>query len=592
MNEDGHNNGNEGSAVASQAKSSTTTAAAPLPLEVEQSHPDAEEAVAMLKSATGNGEDTLDLSASLTPNTYSILFVANPKSLAFFFGLVFFVFQVTLASLALVDLLDTSSTNNVMKVPAGVPTYVRVAGYLSVVLAVPLFTDLLDSVERMHEGYDKVVMQQAPHATKCKFIMAYSFQFISGALFQVVIFLLIVQSTTVISMLLNFAALSFITEIDDVAFSLAERGYFSMSIKNTCHVVTELKTPNTKGPWMRRIFLLVILVTVLAGYTGIYVRQETGSYLCNRLGVQFGDEILSELPLYSGVYFVDKKKRENDRYVYSDEVSGWNLFRYCRSEGAWVFGYIDIDSVDDETFNLFVEDIDNYYDLICDPVNWLSKSPSTRSFSILDVKPSDWLTASTEDNLLVYPSEHFVMQCLDCSATTCNSLGGTCEYDPDLSEDQVCVCYDGFFGNECQFNVNTTVCDSITYDHRFGPFQEGGIDFATRFDLVVDAEGRFMDFFGKAVYAYTHQENEAGFGWMDVVAYYGRRYFLTEVNWRELFPNATVDTAARMYIEHIRSLREYGWALGFGENETIPFFVSDPLDLGTGRDKLTPTNLN
>ena len=100
---------------------------APAPLEMEQSNPDAaDEAVAMLKGTTDGDDNEVELSASLTPNTYSILFVSDPKSLAFFFGLFFFVFQVGLASLSLVDLLDLNSKNNIMKVPAGVPTYVRV----------------------------------------------------------------------------------------------------------------------------------------------------------------------------------------------------------------------------------------------------------------------------------------------------------------------------------------------------------------------------------------------------------------------------------------------------------------------------------
>ena len=115
---------------------------------------------------------------------------------------------------------------------------------------------------------------------------------------------------------------------------------------------------------------------------------------------------------------------------------------------------------------------------------------------------------------------------------------------------------------------------------------------ATRFELVVDADGYFMDFFDKPVYAYTYQESEEQFGWMAVIAFYGRRYFLTQVNWLEQFPDATNGTAAQIYVDQIRYNREQGWALGFEENATLPVFISDPLDLGSGGDKLTPTSLS
>lgn len=42
------------------------------------------------------------LSKSLTRNTYSVIYVANPKSWAFFYGIVFFFIQICLISFALI----------------------------------------------------------------------------------------------------------------------------------------------------------------------------------------------------------------------------------------------------------------------------------------------------------------------------------------------------------------------------------------------------------------------------------------------------------------------------------------------------------
>lgn len=69
--------------------------------------------------------------------------------------------------------------------------------------------------------------------------------------------------------------------------------------------------------------------------------------------VQFGDSFWSELPLFSGVYYVDTEKRENRRLVYGDETTGGetSIFRYCFSEQAFVFGAFsfdeEVDSFDD-----------------------------------------------------------------------------------------------------------------------------------------------------------------------------------------------------------------------------------------------------
>lgn len=70
------------------------------------------EKAAMLEEAkndggddTDKGDEEVELSASLTENTYSIVYVANPKSWAFYFGISFFLFQTALPVLALNGLL-------------------------------------------------------------------------------------------------------------------------------------------------------------------------------------------------------------------------------------------------------------------------------------------------------------------------------------------------------------------------------------------------------------------------------------------------------------------------------------------------------
>ena len=170
--------------------------------------------------------------------------------------------------------------------------------------------------------------------------MAFSLQLLSGLLFNVVIFMLVVQSQTVISMLLNFAALAFLTEIDDVAFSLADRGYFSPSIAASCRIVHDFQIHATKKMLFRRLFGGFTVLALLTGFAVVTRHQYTGRWLCDRVQVQLGDAYFSELAFFSGVYRVTNK-RFDGRFAYIDESSGKAAFRYCYSVdgGSWVFGY-------------------------------------------------------------------------------------------------------------------------------------------------------------------------------------------------------------------------------------------------------------
>lgn len=109
-----------------------------------------------------------ELSASLTPTIYSIIYVCSAKGKAFYMALLMFCFQISFPIVVLLDLIDSAATgsNNVLSIPAGISIEVRVAGFLSLVLAVPYFSDTLHAIEKLQEGYDPIVTKQSPHATR------------------------------------------------------------------------------------------------------------------------------------------------------------------------------------------------------------------------------------------------------------------------------------------------------------------------------------------------------------------------------------------------------------------------------------------
>jgi hypothetical protein len=523
-------------------------------------------------------DENIELYAKLQGNTYSIIYVAEPNGWAFFMGIFFFVFQNALAVLAMFELIDWEGRDKTfwekLKVPKNVSWEVITAAYLTQALAVPLFKDMLDSIESFHEGYYPMVIKQSCNATRRKWFLANFLQLISGLLFEFVIYVLIIQSTTVVGMFLNFAALTFITEVDEVAYSLAARGYFSDSMKKACEDVESIRTPNIKGPWLRRLTLLSFILLAWIGYTNLWVSQRHhNQFMCKKLQVQFGDAYWSDLALYSGVYVLSEGEHMSARPVYRDEMSDgkMSLFRYCGPENFWVFSPRKPEDSLEESLNV-----------ACKPENWRSRSPESKSYNILDSSTKEWQTkkASDDDSEVSYPVDHFYMTCLDCNSKTCNQQGGTCH-----AESNTCMCFPGFTGEKCQFQ-EAQVCEKLSHDHRFSDF-EGD----RAFSVVNNKYGGIKYFRGKPVYSHVFQENSAH-GMINFLIFNGRRYFYVEAfGWKTnpRFKYETNDSVSDKFVEYLESLLEKGSKLP--KNETLPLFVSEPLDVGSSNDKITPTKL-
>lgn len=367
-----------------------------------------------------------------------------------------------------------------------------------------------------------------------------------------------------------------------MAFALASRGYFSSSLKQSCRDVQDYKPPNSKGPWLRRAAFVFFVALVTTGYSIIFVRQRRGDFSCSRIEVQFGDAYWSELPFYSGVYYVERAKRENRRLVYQDETTNGQqaIFRYCFSEEAYVFGLFDRNVST-------VEPADFYYDDVCSRETWFTKSPTTKSFNLLEPSVPDWRVQGSPDNQLTYPVSHFYMQCVDCSEDTCNyPKGGSCT-ETGVS---VCRCNEGYFGNQCQFS-ESEVCDVIEFDHRLDKFPDLGENFPSRFEIVRDSQDSYALFRGKAVYAYVYPAVDTWDGHISLLAFGGRRYYLIEGNRYSLFPNETAANAPFRFVKYLEENLKSGYLFDGGPNGTFPVFVSEALDLGTSKDGPTPVGL-
>jgi hypothetical protein len=117
----------------------------------------------------------------LTEDIFSIIYTVKFCSAAFCFAVYVFLFQLTVITLILVDLIDVTSTNNPLKIPAGVVTEVRIAQCLALVLSVARQQDVLTSSVFLVNGYNKDVLESLPSATLGKWLLAGCFQFMAGS---------------------------------------------------------------------------------------------------------------------------------------------------------------------------------------------------------------------------------------------------------------------------------------------------------------------------------------------------------------------------------------------------------------------------
>ena len=138
-----------------------------------------------------------------------------------------------------------------------------------------------------------------------KFYLAYILQFCLGSIFEVAVFVLVVSSSTVLDMFLNFgkesvpptfcfmsrspqiiilnlfisiaAGLEFVTLIDDIMFLLAKRGYFTTAVKKACDTVSQNMVPRLRGGRVvRRVILLLvsIVVFVISDLSQLFAHAE------------------------------------------------------------------------------------------------------------------------------------------------------------------------------------------------------------------------------------------------------------------------------------------------------------------------------
>lgn len=500
----------------------------------------------------------------LTEDIYSLMYTSKIQSTAFFYALGCNVFQYIFIVLVLVDVLTKSDANNPFNLPPGVPLQVTIGQGLALLLALAMQDDLLTGIVYLHQGHRcSVGGEELPGATAAKWYFAALTQLLAGAGLNFVIFVLVMQSSDIIGMFLNFAALMFISEIDDIGFKLADNGFIGCSLQLACQDVRKVKLSVSKetNTIYRSIIFAIMACLLYLGYGILVSRQLHGKYLCNRVLIQLGDDFGTAYAPFSGVYkqtnlLIDQRVTYTEERRSEGERAGH--IGYCSSENAWTL----------------------YIDESKGPCEWLARSPDSNSFDVTTTNFENWLTKNTETKqTLAYSA--FYLDCIDCNENICDVSQGTCD-------ENVCICKPGFYGVSCEFEEP---CEVLTVDLRTNDFpllSEGEQVVPPDTFQLRRVDGKIATEYNKPVYT----SESTFFGSRYALIFTGRRYAMIYSVGNQF--RSPMETENALFTGSYHAFFDSPVAKRTEDENNLQYdfiFLSEPLDVGTSSHKLTPEGL-
>ncbi|CAJ1937486.1 unnamed protein product [Cylindrotheca closterium] len=331
----------------------------------------------------------------LPKDVNSILATSSWCSVPFWISMfVIFGFQYLLLLLLLANQVDINSDDNPLNLPANVETPVRISQVL--LLAIALFSqdDLLVGIESFFDGMPDYFRGniRSVNMTLVQWRLSSIIRLFQGLLNLLAAFVLSIQAETIPDVLLNVLGVGFISNLDELAFSLAMKGYFGQSMKMSTEDVSVVefyrdatRTQNTKSSLLAKlkdnvhiIMVFAVLLAMLVAFSIFSSQQNAGMYSEQDIQIEFGDEILPFLGLFNGCYKASKSnKHASGRLMYEQvSFSKGGKFGFCsdfgEGNGGWAF---------------FIGESGD----VCD--NHIVRSGDTSTFSLLEAATTKWYTS-------------------------------------------------------------------------------------------------------------------------------------------------------------------------------------------------------
>ena len=498
----------------------------------------------------------------LPKDVYSLIVAVKPWSNGFWVVCCTVLVQIIVLVLISVDSIslrgDDEYPTNLLGVPATSELQVTLAQFLALTIASLSQYDVVQAIILYNVGYEPEQIQACindarlfhPEYMRTRWFASLALRFCIGFSTIVVTFMLVSQSETVRDVMLDFTAIEFVSQLDEIVFILISFGFFGRKVKQYTDLPLYDDRAMTRDnkmtahifrfKWMNKtvvFFFRTIAFWVNIGLLMyIAVRQYTGRYVPDTVLVQMGDDRDPLLSTYTGIYDL---RRPRLGWITYSERGGSGLFAWCEEERAWTFLKSD--------------------DLDCS-TQWSIKSTEMANYAdMLTIANDPWFVL--EENNIRLQVDHLRIASM-------RGIDIDCQDSSVEAESMV-------FGWTCRFS---DPCTRLAVDAIAGPFQ-GQRTWPTQFDILEN-----ILVYQHPVYYHRGSSDQNP----DLIFFTGRQWvMLSTASWWGPENQDTADVYSDDDIREIlRGFRVYDFDRNLGVR-----FLSELVDLGTKNDKGTPTGL-
>ena len=184
----------------------------------ERSFDDVEEDIKRIYSDAEDTAFTLSTSErdfaerTLPEDTFSFLIYSDVFSWSFICGMMVFLFQISIYIILGMNIIDIEKKKNPVGFPIDVVTEVRISEAIAIFISIIAQHDVRRAICLYRDGFDKGgITQVFKGATLSKWTLSIVLRASEGLLGLSITFLLIMRSSSVLDLLLNFSAIEFVT---------------------------------------------------------------------------------------------------------------------------------------------------------------------------------------------------------------------------------------------------------------------------------------------------------------------------------------------------------------------------------------------
>lgn len=205
------------------------------------------------------GLDDEDM-AEIEDDVYNMFFLADSCSQSWWFAVIVFIMKVALIIIIAIDLW----TNKTFPKKEEVTAMVKTTQFLLLPVNVAVQEELITTFYiYANLKWSRHIRELSPGASKTKFHIANLMRFLDGLAFIFINTTLLLQATDVLGAFLNFAALQFLSSIDNVALHLARDGYLTENLETVAGDVLHMRLPKNHNDRLQVMDSLMLLILYL-----------------------------------------------------------------------------------------------------------------------------------------------------------------------------------------------------------------------------------------------------------------------------------------------------------------------------------------